>query len=476
MPVDLDPESLAESTRDVEKMSTSAALSAWLMLLTVVVARAYRAFLLTLVAAAMVPMLWGWASFVVRGGSMEPTLSVGDVVVAEPFSSATESVPLGAVMLFTRPGSVDPDEVFMHRVAKRSEDGRYLTVGDANPTLDADQVAAADFTDQATICVPFVGIPLTWWDERALWPFSVWLVLSTLAFYLSSWPPDVGKHRRRGGGHEGVAERESHRSAARSPARHLAGAVATVAAVTLTGSHVMPVVAAPVLSARAANAANKWSVAVVASKVTSSLEVYDTAESSGWFLRGSVAVHISATAAAGFTVRSIIYALNGGTPITRTGNSLVFTLSSQGDTTVTYFATDNRGAAERVHTTHVKLDNQRPALAVTSRVGDMTHAQWRAACGATGGICGTTSDGVAGSGVANVTYVLFRSSDQKCFDGAHWTTACATHWPATRTAGTWLVPVPDALLAVSRTYYTITTYVVDVAGNTYNVTANFSVG
>lgn len=41
--------------------------------------------LLTLTAVAVAPLLFGWGSFIIKSGSMEPSISVGDVVIARPF-------------------------------------------------------------------------------------------------------------------------------------------------------------------------------------------------------------------------------------------------------------------------------------------------------------------------------------------------------------------------------------------------------
>ncbi|MET0448668.1 MAG: hypothetical protein ABW004_09685, partial [Aeromicrobium sp.] len=111
--------------------------------------------------------------------------------------------------------------------------------------------------------------------------------------------------------------------------------------------------------------------------------------------------------------------------------------------------------------------------------GDVSHPPGRASCcgaGRTGGVCGTAFD-PTGSGIALVRYVLFRSSDSRCFDGTTWSSAaCSTRTPATVSSGTWLVSVPDSMLATARTWYTVTVYAQDVAGNTTNTTRTFSVG
>ncbi|CAN5378670.1 hypothetical protein BH09ACT10_BH09ACT10_04420 [soil metagenome] len=449
-------------------------LRAWCALILVLLARAYRAFLLTLVAAAFVPLLWGWSSFVVESGSMEPGLSVGDVVVGKP---VVEGAPIlvGRVMIFTRP-LAGSDQNVIHRVVKSLGQGTYATAGDANRSNDVDPVPLDKFRARATICVPFVGLPLIWWRSHDFALLLLWIAGTVAAFYLSSRPTCRKKHRR---AQEGAKE-----PVVMAPVRKFgrgAAALAAATALVVAGTTLFaPERAGAAFSADTVNAGSRWQVAAVTSRATSRIQVYDTAADSGWYRRSSVAVNISATASGAASVRSISYRVNGGGITTSKTASLTFTLSTQGDNIITYFATDSFGAAESPHTAHIKLDNQSPALAVTSRVGDVTHAQWRAACAplnVTGAVCGTVVDGTAGSGVSSVTYILFRSSDQTCFNGTSWTSAaCSTRRPSTLGPGTFMVAVPDSALPAARTWYTITLYAEDVAGNSTNTTKNFSVG
>ncbi|MET0931655.1 MAG: signal peptidase I [Aeromicrobium sp.] len=457
-------------------------LLAWCALGLVLVARVYRAALLTLVIAAAVPSLWSWSTYVVRSGSMEPAISVGDVVITKPFTTASP-VPVGRVMLFTPPDA-DPDhQNRLHRVVEKFGDGTYATAGDANRSNDAEAVPADNFHGRAIICVPFVGLPLVWWADGHLTPLIIWGLLTAAALYFSSRPSCRGRHRRRapGTGMDDSGPTRSSmapRAAVRAGLRPGVGAAGLAAIVV--GAAVLPVESADAaFNATTVSAVSTWKVAVNTSRATSKIQVYDTISSSGWYQRSSVAVNISAAASNGATVRSITYRINGGSPVTIRSSSLVFTLNTQGDNTITYHATDSFGAAETAHTAHIKLDNVSPTLAVTSPTGDLSHTQWRAACtgaGRTGGVCGTVVDPI-GSGVALVQHVLFRSSDSRCFDGTSWTSAaCSTRTPAKVSSGAWLVSVPDSMLATARTWYTITVYAQDVAGNTTNMTRTFSVG
>jgi hypothetical protein len=81
----------------------------------------------------------------------------------------------------------------------------------------------------------------------------------------------------------------------------------------------------------------------------------------GWFKQASVSFTLAATdATSGVGTR--LYTIDGGAQQTYTAPVAVAT---QGDHVVTYWSVDNAGNAETVHTTHVKLDNVAPTVAVT---------------------------------------------------------------------------------------------------------------
>ncbi len=66
----------------------------------------------------------------VKSGSMEPILSVGDVILIEPVGR--QDLKVGDVVVFYRPGT---DQLIVHRVIRKTELGIY-TKGDANPGID----------------------------------------------------------------------------------------------------------------------------------------------------------------------------------------------------------------------------------------------------------------------------------------------------------------------------------------------------
>lgn len=208
------------------------------VLALVLIGRAYRGVLLTFVAVAMLPMLWSWSSHVVRSGSMEPSISVGDVVVAKPFGR-DEKVPVGRVMLFQPPpGSGGNGGLRVHRVVERLDDGRYRTAGDANATPDVEPVPRGDFRARPVLLAPYVGLPVHWLAERDYLPLGSWLVVSAILFHFSFRRLDDDPPRRGGTGR-----------------RMLAAASIVSLAVAVPGS------ADAAFTARAGNTSNTWKTA-----------------------------------------------------------------------------------------------------------------------------------------------------------------------------------------------------------------------
>ncbi|WP_183097757.1 signal peptidase I [Nocardioides pelophilus] len=154
---------------------------AWLALFVTILTRGYRAFLLTLLVAALLPTLWSWSSYVVRSGSMAPALAVGDVVVAQPFPSS-DPVPVGRVMVFENPAPSAGNTLLVHRVVEYLGRGEYVTAGDANRDPDVTPVPSESFRARARILVPYVGLPLVWLRGGDYLLLGGWLLLTVAAF------------------------------------------------------------------------------------------------------------------------------------------------------------------------------------------------------------------------------------------------------------------------------------------------------
>lgn len=80
------------------------------------------------VAGKVVPIL------VVKTGSMEPILNIGDVIIIDDRVSPKDikTGPKGDVIVFRKPGT---GELIVHRAIGKTENG-FITKGDANPGID----------------------------------------------------------------------------------------------------------------------------------------------------------------------------------------------------------------------------------------------------------------------------------------------------------------------------------------------------
>lgn len=168
---------------------------AWARLIAVVASRAYRTSLLLLSTVAIAPMLFGWGSYVIKSGSMEPSVSVGDVVVARPFEVG-EKVAVGRVYVFQDP-SASSGRLLTHRIVELRDDGDYTSAGDANEVTDATPVTAGDIRARGVILAPYIGTPVAWMQAGEWAKLALWLVLTMAAFWaagrdLDGEPPRWG--------------------------------------------------------------------------------------------------------------------------------------------------------------------------------------------------------------------------------------------------------------------------------------------
>jgi signal peptidase len=146
-----------------------------------------------LLVASLVPVLFGWRSYVVLSGSMAPALAVGDVVVAAPAGGA--ALPPGRIAVFADPER--PGRTIVHRVERGLPDGALITKGDANAAADSTPVAASAVRGAARLRLPLIGLPAYWWKTGAWLPLAVAAAL-LLALIRFGHPAEPGPRRRRG--------------------------------------------------------------------------------------------------------------------------------------------------------------------------------------------------------------------------------------------------------------------------------------
>ena len=94
-----------------------------------------------------VPMPFGVGAAVVLSGSMEPELSVGDLLIVLDSSS----YEIGDVVVYQ-----DGNIAVTHRIVRFSDDEEIVTQGDANNTED-DPISVEAIKGEVVAVIPFVG-------------------------------------------------------------------------------------------------------------------------------------------------------------------------------------------------------------------------------------------------------------------------------------------------------------------------------
>jgi len=107
--------------------------------------------------AVAYPVVRGWSPTVITSGSMEPSIGVGDVLVAGPVE-ADRLLP-GAVIVFDHPSG---SGFVSHRLVEVLPTGEYRTWGDANRLMDSTPVRPDQVRGIGRLVVPLVGRPIAW--------------------------------------------------------------------------------------------------------------------------------------------------------------------------------------------------------------------------------------------------------------------------------------------------------------------------
>lgn len=111
--------------------------------------------LVPFVIYAVPGMIGGEASYVVLSGSMEPSISTGDVVIVD--AADPTSVEEGDVITYTRSEGETPTT---HRVVDVLEENgglAFQTQGDANDQPDASAVQASQVHGSVMLTIPYIG-------------------------------------------------------------------------------------------------------------------------------------------------------------------------------------------------------------------------------------------------------------------------------------------------------------------------------
>ena len=128
------------------------------------VAVGYLSAAASLVFWSHAPMVLGWQSRVVISGSMLPTIRPGDVALIGAATPGPKTLPPGRIILVRDP--TRSTGYYLHRVRRYEPSGKVVTRGDANRVDDYPAIDRAQVAGQMRLLVPFVGLPMLWWQEH----------------------------------------------------------------------------------------------------------------------------------------------------------------------------------------------------------------------------------------------------------------------------------------------------------------------
>lgn len=131
----------------------------------------------------------GWSPVVVTSGSMEPAVSIGDVLLID--TSPENTISQRSIVVFERSDGT----AVAHRVFS-VEGSELVTKGDANPSPDAERVVTAEVVGVARVLVPLAGLPAVWSDDGNVAALVAWAVLFVAgAFQFTSTLASALRHR-----------------------------------------------------------------------------------------------------------------------------------------------------------------------------------------------------------------------------------------------------------------------------------------
>ena len=116
---------------------------------------------ITAIITLIIPMLIGYTPFVVKSGSMEPTVKTGAVAYNNTHI-AVEEINEGDIIVFKQGNSF-----VTHRAIKINDDNTFTTKGDANETEDLVPVRFEDYKGKNVFSIPYIGYVLEIMQTKA---------------------------------------------------------------------------------------------------------------------------------------------------------------------------------------------------------------------------------------------------------------------------------------------------------------------
>ncbi|KMW17908.1 signal peptidase I [Enterocloster citroniae] len=116
------------------------------------------------------PELFGWSRAVILSGSMEPSMSIGDLVIVQ----REKEYRVGDIVVFDSGGlSVT------HRILEKAQEG-FVTKGDANNVPDKELLSENHIIGRVAVVIPMVGKAVLFLKNPAgmmlIMMLAIWLI------------------------------------------------------------------------------------------------------------------------------------------------------------------------------------------------------------------------------------------------------------------------------------------------------------
>ena len=98
-----------------------------------------------------VPRIFGYETFAVISGSMEPNIPVGSIVYSK--ECAMDDLQVGDSITF----KLSDNTIVTHRIYQIDNDGLITTKGDANEVEDATKISIDNIVGKVGFTLPFLG-------------------------------------------------------------------------------------------------------------------------------------------------------------------------------------------------------------------------------------------------------------------------------------------------------------------------------
>ena len=123
---------------------------------------------------------FGYRPVVILSGSMEETLKTGSVVLVKE----TTNIDVNDIIFFLSEDKIP----IIHRCMRITEDGYFITKGDANPTSDANPVAASQIVGKVVCAIPFLGYVISAIQSKTgIFLLVLFLIISLFSDILSEF-------------------------------------------------------------------------------------------------------------------------------------------------------------------------------------------------------------------------------------------------------------------------------------------------